>query len=1072
MSMPKLRSISFRSFLASSASTARWGAIGLTLALLVQASVFYGNQQHLKHAYAAAQSRFSPHTSGGGTAVGTPGVVSFDVAGAGTVSLQGTIAVGIDSAGDVAGVYVDSLYTRHGYVRSANGSITTFDAPNAGTNANPYDYAQGTMPISMDPAGDIVGYYSDANNVYHGFIRTPNGTLTVIDETHALQGYRSGTIVTGVNSAGMVTGYYNVQTGTGNNYSSTIDSFVRAANGTFSELGVPAAVVNYYGGTRSLAINAEGDITGTYTDSADMRHGFVRLASGTLSTFDAPNAALGSVSYSRNAQGTIPLGIDAAGDISGVYTDKNNLSHAFLRSASGPTYTSYDAPNAGTSASAFAGIGNVLPGSGGIGINDSGIVAGAYMDANSVAHGFVRAASGTISSFDAPGAGTGSGGYQGTAGISINASGTVVGTYLDANSVLHGFVYTTTAIPTVTVTPLSSSISASQSLSVTVNVSGGNITPTGSVVLSNGAYTSAATTLTSGTATIVIPASSLMAGTDTLTATYTPDTASLTHYSAGSGTNTVVVSLATTSLVLTANPTSSTYGQQVALTATLSPYSVQSASTNTELVTFYNGNTSLGTGILNSGVASLNVTALPVGTDNLKAVYGGDGNFATSPSAVVPFTVSGQAPTITFAVPNHTYGDSSFTVAATSTSPGAVTYSVVSGPATLSSSTVTLTASGTVVLQASQAASGNYAAATQNAMFTVAGEAQSITFPAPPSLVNYGVAPIALSATSTSSLPVSYRVVSGPGSVNGSTLTITGGGTVVVGADQAGNSMYAAATEVTRSITVSKIAPTSVGLTATPNPVLTQNSVTLTATVSSAVSTPTGSITFLDNTTALGTPVTLVNGVATLNISTLAVGTHPITAQYSGDGAFNGATSSIVNQVVEDFTVTIGTGGSTQTIKLGSAATYTFPVAPSGGSTFPSAVTFTATGLPPGATATFSPASLAAGSSATTVTLTIQVTQLTMLEKIERAGHSLPIAAFAMLLLPFTFKKGRSGKWPKALAMMLIMLTGLGAAAMISGCAGSSTPSTPPVQTGTFNVNVVATSGALSHTTPITLIVQ
>jgi subtilase family serine protease len=79
----------------------------------------------------------------------------------------------------------------------------------------------------------------------------------------------------------------------------------------------------------------------------------------------------------------------------------------------------------------------------------------------------------------------------------------------------------------------------------------------------------------------------------------------------------------------------------------------------------------------------------------------------------------GNAPTITFTVPNHTYGDAPFTVSATSNSSGAITYSVVSGPATISGSTVTLTGAGTVVLQASQAASGNYAAGTQNATFNV-----------------------------------------------------------------------------------------------------------------------------------------------------------------------------------------------------------------------------------------------------------------------------------------------------------------------------------------------------------------
>ena len=90
--------------------------------------------------------------------------------------------------------------------------------------------------------------------------------------------------------------------------------------------------------------------------------------------------------------------------------------------------------------------------------------------------------------------------------------------------------------------------------------------------------------------------------------------------------------------------------------------------------------------------------------------------------------VAGIVPTITFTVPNHNYGDAPFTVSATSNSPGAISYSVISGPATISGSTVTLTATGAVSLQASQAAAGNYSAATKLAGFSVAAIAPTIAF--------------------------------------------------------------------------------------------------------------------------------------------------------------------------------------------------------------------------------------------------------------------------------------------------------------------------------------------------------
>jgi pseudomonalisin len=101
-------------------------------------------------------------------------------------------------------------------------------------------------------------------------------------------------------------------------------------------------------------------------------------------------------------------------------------------------------------------------------------------------------------------------------------------------------------IPTVTVTPASSSITTAQPLSVTVVVNGGsgNPTPTGSVTLTGGGYSSAPATLSSGSATINIPAGSLAPGSDTLTASYTPDSSSSSTYNSASGSAPVTVSMA------------------------------------------------------------------------------------------------------------------------------------------------------------------------------------------------------------------------------------------------------------------------------------------------------------------------------------------------------------------------------------------------------------------------------------------------------------------------------------------------------------------------------------------------
>jgi hypothetical protein len=87
-------------------------------------------------------------------------------------------------------------------------------------------------------------------------------------------------------------------------------------------------------------------------------------------------------------------------------------------------------------------------------------------------------------------------------------------------------------------------------------------------------------------------------------------------------------------------------------------------------------------------------------------------------------------------------------------------------------------------------------------------------------------------------------------------------------------------------------------LSSTPNPSLYNQAVTFTATVTAAVGTPTGTVAFKDGASTIGTSVLNSSGVAALVTSSLAVGSHSVTAVYSGDGSHDGSTSSPVVQVV------------------------------------------------------------------------------------------------------------------------------------------------------------------------------
>jgi hypothetical protein len=159
--------------------------------------------------------------------------------------------------------------------------------------------------------------------------------------------------------------------------------------------------------------------------------------------------------------------------------------------------------------------------------------------------------------------------------------------------------------------------------------------------------------------------------------------------------------------------------------------------------------------------------------------------------------------TITFnALSNKTYGDAPFTLSATASSNLPVSFLLVSGPATINGNTLTINGAGTVVVRATQAGNTGFnAGAPVDLSFTVTKAAQTITF----DLLSdkaFGDTPFGLSASASSGLGVSYRIVSGPATLSGNTLTITGAGVVTVRAAQDGNNDYSAAIAVERVFNV------------------------------------------------------------------------------------------------------------------------------------------------------------------------------------------------------------------------------------------------------------------------------
>ena len=149
------------------------------------------------------------------------------------------------------------------------------------------------------------------------------------------------------------------------------------------------------------------------------------------------------------------------------------------------------------------------------------------------------------------------------------------------------------------------------------------------------------------------------------------------------------------------------------------------------------------------------------------------------------------------------------------------------------------------------------------------------------------------------------------------------------------------------------------------NPSTFGQSVMFTATVSTSSGTPTGSVTFFDGSTALGTSGLNASGVASLSTATLSAGAHSITAQYGGDSTFGGSTSPALSQTVNKANTTTTLASSPNPSTKGQSVKFTATVAPStatGTVQFFDGSTSLGTVVLNGGTASLSTSSLSVGS--------------------------------------------------------------------------------------------------------------
>lgn len=424
-------------------------------------------------------------------------------------------------------------------------------------------------------------------------------------------------------------------------------------------------------------------------------------------------------------------------------------------------------------------------------------------------------------------------------------------------------------------TPDARAVVVGQSLTFTASVTNtgtSGTTPTGTVTFTDTTYAVVNSTLQTTTTTLASNVPLDSNGNATFTSSsLTADNHFITvqysgdsNFSPGSSSLVQVIHSGASSTTLTSTPNPSTNGQSVTFTATAAAVP-PATGTPTGQITFQQGNTVLAQAPLNSsGQVSFSTSTLPVGSDTITATYASNPVFAASNGSTVQVVQTGATPTTTTvsSSPNPSVFGQSVTFTATVTSGSGVPVG-----------SVTFT-EGSTVLASNVAVDGS-------------GHA----------------------AFSTSALAVGSNTI---------TASFTGG----TGWGNSSGSDSASPQVVNKDATT-----TTIGSSA--NPSVFSQAVTFTAAVtanSPGSGTPTGTVTFKNGSTTLGTSTLDGTGHATLTTSTLTVGSHSITAGYNGDSNFNTSTSSALSQTVNKDGTTSSVTSSLNPSKHGQTVTFTATV--------------------------------------------------------------------------------------------------------------------------------------------------
>lgn len=442
------------------------------------------------------------------------------------------------------------------------------------------------------------------------------------------------------------------------------------------------------------------------------------------------------------------------------------------------------------------------------------------------------------------------------------------------------------------------------------------------------------------------PVSSLLVGNHTVAVSYNGSS----NFKTGSDSLTQEVSAADTATVVTVSPSPSAEEQSVTITAHVGAVAPGGGAA-TGLVSFTANGDPIGASALtpSSGgaQATLETSTLAPGVHEIVATYAGDANYNGSVSpgknhlVIEGAAVVETTTTVSSSQNPSTYGElisftAQVTAADSSTPAGAVQFSVdgtdigipveVAPDGTAQSPLLASPEPGDHTVIAAFVGNPGYAGSGDFLAQTVEAAPVDLVVESSDASSSHGQA-VTFTATATTPVDgigdpgghVQFRVdgvalggavaLDGSGVATSPAIATLAPGSHVVTADYSGSALFSPALAQTGQ-DVGKIG-TSITLAAAPSTIGFGQSVSLTATVtpeSAALGAPTGTVTFTEGSTVLGTAVVGANGTngtATIAVSNLSGGAHVITATYSGSAAFSGSASATSTVTVNKLATTI-----------------------------------------------------------------------------------------------------------------------------------------------------------------------